>query len=108
MKKILIILPLMFAFCFLQGCRKHIYHTYYGDIDIDTMQINSYDFDDSPCYIVKTIDSLTVEEAEGYVGHGAIIIYFNPYKKTYYKQFPTNDEHGNVIVDFNPYKDSIL
>lgn len=108
MRKLLIILPLMVLLCLLQGCRKHVYHTYYGDIDIDTMEVMSYDFDDSPCYVVKVIDSLTVEKTGGYAGHGSIFIYYNPHKNIYNEQFPANDEHGNAVIEFNPHKDSAL
>lgn len=36
MKKILLVVLLMFII----GCSKqHVYHTYYGEIDIDTMEV---------------------------------------------------------------------
>lgn len=88
MRKILIILPMIMLSCFLQGCRRHVYHTYYGDIDIDTMQACPWDKEGS-VYKIHVIQKDT--------------IYFKPFDKTYYKVFPTNDEHGNCVVQWNPY-----
>jgi len=62
MKKILIIAILLT----MTGCREHVYHTYYGDIDIDTMDIAFYDFKDSlPCYLVHVSDLDSVEKSPG-------------------------------------------
>lgn len=102
MKKLLYLITMAMLLCTLQGCRKHVYHTYYGDIDIDTMEVYAYDLDSTPCYAVKIYDSLTVEKTKLYVGHGPVVICFNPKKNVYYKQFPSHDEHGNVVVKLDP------
>lgn len=74
--------------CIFQGCRKHVYHTYYGDIDIDTIEAHPWD-EEGPVYKINVIERDT--------------IYYKPFDKTYYKVFPSNDEHGNCVVQWDPY-----
>ena len=100
MRKLVILLTILM----LVGCgRQHVYHTYYGDIDTDTMEAKLID-DNSPCYIVYTTEKDSVEKAPGIWGYiyGPIIVYYNPSKNVYYKKFHSNDENGHVIVDFSP------
>lgn len=67
--------------------QQHVFHTYYGDIDIDTMEV-AIRCEGYICYKIA-IDNIDT-------------IYYDPFKKSYFAVFPTNDEHGNVIAKFDP------
>ena len=99
-KLIWMLLVLMFFAC----GRKHVYNTYFGKFDVDTMLVSLNDNDGSACYVVHVSPIDSVEKAPGVWGYipGPIIYYYNPSKDLYYVQFPTNDEHGNVITRFYP------
>ena len=87
------------------GCSKqHIYHTYYGDINIDTMNVAFLEENGFPCYEVYTTDRDSVEKAPGVWGYieGPVHYYYCPEKDTYFHQFRSNDEHGNCIVKHFP------
>lgn len=89
------------------GCREHVYHTYYGDIDIDTMEVAFYEIKDSlPCYLVHVSDLDSVEKSPrvwGYI-YGPLKYYYCPAKDTYYHTFP--DNQGNAVLrGYDPYKD---
>lgn len=71
--------------------RKHVYKTYYGYIDVDTIEKTLEDLDGSMCYVVHT--------------EGQDTIYYNPTSDTYKIKFPSHDEYGNVVVDFEPGND---
>lgn len=102
MKKILLLITVTIL---LIGCgRKHIYHTYYKDIDIDTMSIAIYDEDGSYCYQVHTIIKDSFKRGDGTLYPNCPEnIYFNPQKEVYYLGFPDN-EGREVIIDYNPYE----
>ena len=89
----------------LIGCRQHIYHTYYGDIDTDTMGIAMFDIKDGlPCYLVHIKDIDSVEKAPGVWGYiyGPLKYFYCPKKDVYYYTFP--DNHGNGILrGYDPY-----
>lgn len=75
--------------------KKHVFHTYFGDIDIDTMEVALYDFKDSlPCYLVKISSVDSVEKAPGVWGYiyGPLKYYYCPQKNTYYHTFPDNQD----------------
>lgn len=89
----------------LIGCGKHhIYHTYYGDIDIDTVDVAFFTGDSLPCYKVYTAERDSVEKAPGVWGYieGPISYFYCPDKDIYFYQFRSNDEHGNCIVRHYP------
>lgn len=73
--------------------RQHIFHTYYGYIDTDSMEAAGLDIDGYECYVVcyKGIDT---------------ICYYVPAKNSYFVQIPINDEHGNITVDYDPQTDN--
>ena len=102
MKKLLLALGLLLA---LSACfRQRTYHTYYGGINTDTMQIAFYDIKDSlPCYLVKVIpyDSVEIFPGEWKRIKGPVEFFFCPSKGTYYYSFP--DNQGNRILNaYNP------
>lgn len=107
MKKLIYI---MFTILLVIGCghskpaeeRQHVFHTYYGDIDIDTMKVTLTDLDGSLCYAVNYIPSDSVEKLGGFVGHGSIVYYYNPQKNCYYMEYPTHDELGNAVIECDP------
>ncbi len=105
MRKGLFILLLLMLFV---GCkRQHVFHTYYGDIDIDTMEIALYDLKDSlPCYIVKISNLDSIEKAPGIWGYikGPLYYYYCPDKNTYYTSFPDN-QGRQVLRGLDPYND---
>jgi uncharacterized protein YxeA len=97
MKKILFLIAMIVL---LIGCSgKHTYHTYYGDIDTDTMTVAMYDSDSTYCYQVSEVikDSFGMEYVE--------YVYFNPQKGIYYLGFPDNTGR-EVIVNYNPSDNS--
>lgn len=96
MKKILTVIAVVIL---MVGCnkkpvqknlRKHIYYTYVGLVDLDSIKNTDtfIDTDSNLCYKLTVIGKDTV--------------YFKPYDRTYYMVFPTHDEHGNCIVQWNP------
>ena len=97
MRKLLLLLTILI----LAGCgRQHVYHTYYGDIDTDTMEVAFYDIKDSlPCYLVKTAPCDSVEILLGMwkLIEGPIKFFYCPTKNTYYYSFPDNE--GNRILN---------
>ena len=102
MKKMVIVFLVMLA----AGCgRKHVFHTYFGDIDIDTMEVAMYDIKDSlPCYLVKIRSIDSVEKAPGVWGYiyGPLKYYYCPQKNTYYHTFPDNQGYS-IIRGYDPY-----
>ena len=87
-------------------CDSPVYHTCFGDINTDSLEVGLWDADGSPCYVVRTAALDSIEKAPGVWGciHGPVVYYYNPRKDVYYLQFPTNDEHGNAIINYNPDK----
>lgn len=88
--------------CFLQGCRKHVYHTYYGDIDIDTMTIAFHQYG-KDFYRVRYSekDSFNWDGEWKYIS-GPIIDYYCPDSNVYVEMFKDND--GNMIGnEMDPY-----
>lgn len=87
------------------SCTKEtIYHTYYGDIDVDTMSIEGT-FDGYPYYLVHSSDKDSVEVVPGdgdwRAIDGPIYIYYCPQKDTYYYSSP--DNQGRMIfTGYNP------
>ena len=112
MKKLVLVLA---ALVLLIGCSQKgqkdqtvhssVYHTYFGDIDIDTMEIAFYDLKDSlPCYLVHVADIDSVEKVPGEWGYiyGPIRNYYCPEKNIYFYSFP--DNHGDEILrGYDPY-----
>ena len=107
MKKLVLVFT---ALVLLIGCSQKsqedqtvpssVYHTYFGDIDIDTMEIAFYDLKDSlPCYLVHVADLDSVEKGPGVWGYiyGPIRNYYCPEKNIYFYSFP--DNHGNEILE---------
>ena len=96
MKKI--ILGILFISC----GGGHVYHTYYGVIDIDTMEVaytrNGFDW-----YLVRSVekDSFNWDGVWKYI-YGPIKDYYCPANNQYEETFP--DNHGNIIIkEFDPY-----
>ena len=83
--------------------KGHVYHTYYKDIDIDTMEVAIRDEDDNPFYVVKMDKECRYDGIRMYVD--STVVYYSPKLDKYVLQFPTNDEHGNAVVDYDPYNE---
>ena len=84
----------------LIGCnRQHIYHTYYGDIDIDTMQVALEDLDNALCYTVQVLekDSFMWDEEIKHLPSPATIVYC-PDKNIYYKVSPDNQGRQTISI----------
>ena len=97
MKKIIPIIAIVLLA--MASCRQHVYHTFYGEIDIDTMKVAFYDIKDSlPCYLVHVSDLDSVEKSPGVWGYiyGPLKYYYCPAKDTYYHTFP--DNQGREVV----------
>ena len=98
MKKIL---ALLLLFLLLVCCRNEgVYHTYYGDINIDTM--TAYYDKGFVCYIVnvKSVDSLQAKA----LGADTLywVIYYKPSDNTYLIQVVDNYGGGGMKVEFDP------
>ena len=103
MRKILV---LLFTIFLLLSCRKEgFYHTYYGDIDTDTL-IGYYD-KGSTCYIVKVkrVDSAQ-SKAMG-VDTLYWVIYYKPIDNTYLLQVVDNLGGCGARTEFDPLTDDI-
>ena len=109
MKKSALVITVLYLLigCSQKGQIAHssVYHTYFGDIDIDTMEIAFYDLKDSlPCYLVHVADIDSVEKGPGVWGYiyGPLKYYYCPKKNTYFHTFP--DNHGDDILrGYDPY-----
>lgn len=99
MKKLLYLLLLLLV---LGSCKNHIYSTYYGEVDIDTLEVMLRTEEGYPCYKVKTIerDSFILDDQVKYLPCPQQILYC-PEKNCYYKLEPA--AHGETAVyDFDP------
>ena len=83
------------------SCRKHVYSTYYGEFDIDTLKRPMFTEEHYPCYTIKIIerDSIFFDSIVKYLPSPAEILYC-PEKNCYYKLMPVPDEIG--VYDFDP------
>lgn len=99
MKKLLYLSLLIIV---LASCRKHRFSTYYGKIDIDTLEVSMWTEEHFPCYQVKFI------EKDSFIWDGVVYdlpspqqILYCPKKNCYYKLEPA--AHGETAVyDFDP------
>ena len=87
----------------LIGCgRAHVYHTYYKDIDIDTMDV-AFERDSHNWYLVRHVE----KDSFYWVGRwfdlkGPIKDYYCPDLDIYEETFP--DNQGRIIVvEIDPY-----
>lgn len=82
--------------------RQHIFHTYYGDIDIDTMEVVMMD-SGVPCYMVKYIekDSFIWDGTVKYLPSPVQILYA-PLKDKYFKLAPEYGTGQWSVYDFDP------
>lgn len=104
MKKILIVIPLIVSSCILQGCRKHVYHTYYGDIDIDTIKpsFQRYETGNNYYKVDSTAKDSFFWQNRWFYIKGPIITYFCPQDDVYEQYFPDNS--GRMIgKEIDPY-----
>lgn len=85
----------------LTSCRKHVYSTYYKEIDTDTMKVSMWTEEGYPCYQVKVIekDSVVIGDIVKYLDCPEKILYC-PIKKCYYKLVPA--PHEIAVYDFDP------
>ena len=100
MKKIIPIIAIVLLT--MTGCREHVYHTYYGDIDIDTMEV-AYTRDGFDWYLVRSAekDSFNWNGEWKYI-YGPIKDYYCPANNLYEETFP--DNQGNTIItEIDPY-----
>lgn len=99
MKKLLFVISITL----LIGCKKqHVYQTFYGPIDIDTLKVEMVDDEGLPWYKVYTIekDSFIWDGIVKYLPSPSVILY-SPQTNKYYKTSP--DNQGRITVsDYNP------
>lgn len=98
MKKLLF---LFIVITTLASCRKHVYSTYYGEVDVDTLLRLMFTEEHYPCYQVKVIekDSVVIGDIVKYLPCPAAILYC-PEKDCYYKLMPIMEE--TPVYDFDP------
>ena len=84
--------------CLYRSLDRKIWSTYYGGVNLDTLEVEFNDFNDGePCYKVhsEVIDNDTTD------------FYFYPWKGIYYKSVvDSTGKKGYVIYD--PYTDNSL
>lgn len=108
MKKLVYIISVLVLF----GCcpkidnkrqvgRKHVYSTYYGDFDIDTLKVSLWTEENYPCYRIKVIekDSIILGDVVKYLPCPQEILYC-PKKDCYYKLEPAL--HETAVYEFDP------
>lgn len=109
MKKILTVIAVVIL---MVGCnkkpvqknlRKHIYYTYVGIVDMDTVQDVFADSIGDKYYRVEYLEKDSFYwQNKWFYEEGPIITYFCPKTKKYYRTFP--DNNGDMIgVDIDPY-----
>lgn len=106
MKKLLLIGIWAVIALVLVGCREqHVYHTYYKDIDVDTL-LPIHDEDSSVFYVLEItkVDS-TIAFAMGLEGMYEVIFYC-PSKDEYSFQLYGSDGGESPRRVFNPETDS--
>lgn len=98
MKKLIYLFVLIIV---LVSCRKHVYSTYYGEFDVDTLKRPMFTEEHYPCYTIKVIekDSIILGGVVKYLPCPAEILYC-PKKNCYYKLMPVLGEIG--VYDFDP------
>ena len=81
MKKTLLFI--LIALLVVACSQPHKYHTYFGDIDTDTIEVAFIDIKDGlPCYLVHVKDIDSIEKAPGVWGYlyGPLKYYYCPAK----------------------------
>lgn len=102
MKKLSFLLSLVLL---LFGCeRKHVYHTYYGDIDVDTM-LALPEKDGSAYYTIKSayLDSTITSEMQ--LETVLEVIFYNPSQDKYFTKWYGSDGGSSSRIYFDPYKE---
>ena len=101
MKKILL---LLFTIFIMYSCiDRSVYHTYYGDINIDTL--TAYCEDGSVYYIVNT--KLADSSQANAMGLDSMlwVIYYKPVDNTYFLELRGSDGGSSPKIEFNPLED---
>lgn len=91
----------------LIGCRKrHIYHTYYGDIDIDTMEVFT-DEDGTLYYAVHTTMLDSLQAAAMGLDSVWLVDYYIPSQNKYFMMANGSDGGGSPKVYYNPENEKV-
>ncbi len=105
MKKCFIVLGLVLLFttaCCRHEERQHVFHTYYGDIDIDTMEI-SFNRDSHNWYLVRQCDKDSFNwDGEWKYLKGPIMDFYCPDLNIYEEEFPDN-QGRRIVAEIDPY-----
>lgn len=108
MKKVFFGIVVIFVLfeLFVLGCRrKHVFHTFYGDIDTDTMTA-IYE-DTCTYYLIKqnAVDS-TLSKAMG-LDYIEQVIFYTPDKDLYFMKWYGSDGGSSARIYFDPYKENV-
>ena len=102
MNKIILLLLLVLQ---LISCRNEgVYHTYYGDICIDTMQ--AIIDEGSPSYIVRVRPLDSIQAKAMGLEEVIEVIFYKPLENEYFMQMYGNDGGESARIYFNPLKDN--
>lgn len=103
MKKRLVFIGLLAVL--LWGCtkpRKHVYVTYYGTIDIDTM--HGIKDKDSNCFYIVNAEKLDSATANAIGLEGAYFVdFYKPSDSSYFRQMFGSDGGESDRIYYNPY-----
>ncbi len=99
MKKILIIAVIVMS---VIGCRKqHVFHTFYGDIDIDTMK--PVKRDGAPDYYVVHVERYNSLAEKSGLEWLVVAHFYAPEDNTYYCRVIDSDGNYGDGIMYDPY-----
>ena len=103
MKKLL----LLFTILVMAACgRQHVYHTYYGDIDIDTMQA-FVSPDGFKYYAVQTTVLDSAQAAAMGVDSMCLVNYYIPSQNKYFTMALGSDGGSSPMIYYDPETENV-
>lgn len=93
--------------CILNKEKQHIFHTYYGDIDTDTLP-SITDDDGLPYYIVK-VEKMDEAVSDAIGLEGAYFVdFFKPSDESYFRMVFGSDGGRSEKIYYDPYKEKTI
>ena len=102
MKRIIPIVVLILLM--MTSCEQHVFHTYYGDIDTDTM--TAYYENKIPFYILEKKDIDTVLSNAMGLDRAIQVVFYIPSENKYFMKWYGSDGGRSARIYFDPYKEN--
>ena len=100
-------LLLLFTILIMAACgRQHVYHTYYGDIDIDTMQA-FVSPDGLKYYAVQTTVLDSAQAAAMGVDSMCLVNYYIPSQNKYFTMALGSDGGSSPMIYYDPETENV-